>query len=135
MEGPGLCFLLLLSSVAGLENGLGRTPPMGWMSWERFRCNTDCKTYPEDCIRYCQPLSVVLVLVMPIFQFTPITKPHLTCAQRSLMILTEDFTFHLNVLISYTPKNEHHSFTKNKYLKQIFILLVLYVQEVVTHFI
>jgi len=23
---------------------------MGWMSWERFRCNTDCKTYPEDCI-------------------------------------------------------------------------------------
>ena len=51
------------------------------------------------------------------------------------MILTEDFTFHLNILISYTPKNEHHSFTKNKYLKQIYILLVLYVQEVVTHFI
>ena len=27
----------------GLENGLARTPPMGWLSWERFRCNTDCK--------------------------------------------------------------------------------------------
>jgi len=34
----------------GLENGLARTPPMGWLSWERFRCNTDCKTDPEFCI-------------------------------------------------------------------------------------
>ena len=34
-----------------LENGLARTPPMGWMSWERFRCNTDCATYPDTCIR------------------------------------------------------------------------------------
>ena len=24
-----------------LENGLSRTPPMGWLAWERFRCNTD----------------------------------------------------------------------------------------------
>lgn len=24
--------------------------PMGWMSWERFRCITDCKTYPKECI-------------------------------------------------------------------------------------
>ena len=24
----------------GLENGLARTPPMGWLAWERFRCNT-----------------------------------------------------------------------------------------------
>jgi len=23
---------------------------MGWMSWERFRCITDCKTYPKECI-------------------------------------------------------------------------------------
>ena len=37
--------------VLSLENGLARTPPMGWMSWERFRCNTDCVNYPEDCIR------------------------------------------------------------------------------------
>ena len=75
MEGPGLCFLLLFSSVVGLENGLGRTPPMGWMSWERFRCNTDCKTYPEDCIRYFSLLSVLIVLIMSIFRITSITKP------------------------------------------------------------
>lgn len=23
---------------------------MGWLSWERFRCTTDCKNYPDDCI-------------------------------------------------------------------------------------
>ena len=31
-------------------NGLARTPPMGWMSWERFRCETDCAHYPDTCI-------------------------------------------------------------------------------------
>lgn len=34
-----------------LENGLARTPPMGWMAWQRYRCNVDCDNYPEDCIR------------------------------------------------------------------------------------
>ncbi|KAK6642561.1 hypothetical protein RUM43_004063 [Polyplax serrata] len=33
-----------------LENGLARTPPMGWLTWERFECTTDCTTYPDDCI-------------------------------------------------------------------------------------
>lgn len=27
-----------------------KTPPMGWMSWERFRCNVDCTALPNDCI-------------------------------------------------------------------------------------
>ncbi|CAG8487037.1 2233_t:CDS:10 [Diversispora eburnea] len=27
--------------VLGLENGLGRTPPMGWNSWNHFGCNVD----------------------------------------------------------------------------------------------
>ena len=34
----------------GLDNGLALTPPMGWLSWERFRCNTDCHHDPEFCI-------------------------------------------------------------------------------------
>lgn len=33
-----------------LDNGLAKTPPMGWMSWQRFRCLIDCKKYPDDCI-------------------------------------------------------------------------------------
>jgi hypothetical protein len=35
--------LLLLTSqlVAGLENGLALTPPMGWLAWERFRLGMD----------------------------------------------------------------------------------------------
>jgi len=45
-----LLVAIAVGGVLALENGLARTPPMGWMSWERFRCNTDCTTYPEDCI-------------------------------------------------------------------------------------
>ncbi|XP_071512171.1 alpha-N-acetylgalactosaminidase-like isoform X4 [Panulirus ornatus] len=36
--------------VRGLENGLARTPPMGWLAWQRFRCNTDCVNDPHNCI-------------------------------------------------------------------------------------
>mmetsp|Transcript_29962 Transcript_29962/g.95861 ORF Transcript_29962/g.95861 Transcript_29962/m.95861 type:complete len:438 (+) Transcript_29962:56-1369(+) len=54
--------LLPLASVA-LDNGVARTPPMGWMTWERFRCTADggdvagggtsqpsCAEDPENCI-------------------------------------------------------------------------------------
>lgn len=27
---------------------------MGWMAWERFRCDIDCFDDPENCIRYDQ---------------------------------------------------------------------------------
>ena len=47
--------ILLVIGVCGyvnaLDNGLALTPPMGWLTWERFRCNTDCKNDPENCIR------------------------------------------------------------------------------------
>jgi len=46
-------FLLLslaVSGAAALNNGLARTPPMGWLAWERFRCNTDCDNDPHNCI-------------------------------------------------------------------------------------
>lgn len=38
--------------VDALNNGLALTPPMGWMSWQRFRCIIDCDLYPDECIRY-----------------------------------------------------------------------------------
>lgn len=41
---------LLFSQTQALENGLARTPPMGWMHWQRFRCITNCTLYPDDCI-------------------------------------------------------------------------------------
>lgn len=31
--------LLLAISALALDNGLGKTPPMGWNSWNRFHCN------------------------------------------------------------------------------------------------
>ena len=45
-----ICFGYLFTSIYGLDNGLARRPPMGWLSWMRFACEIDCKTYPDDCI-------------------------------------------------------------------------------------
>lgn len=48
-----LCVFILLGcqQSLALNNGLALTPPMGWLSWERFRCNLDCKNDPDNCIR------------------------------------------------------------------------------------
>merc|ERR1712130_474929 len=55
----GLTIILWLMLYSGVTSkrvappgpdGLAKTPPMGWMSWERFRCNTDCKKDPDSCI-------------------------------------------------------------------------------------
>jgi alpha-galactosidase len=45
-----LFFIKQLVIVAALENGLARTPPMGWLAWERYVCEIDCKLYPGECI-------------------------------------------------------------------------------------
>jgi len=45
-----LSLVCMMNRVQSLENGLARTPPMGWLAWERFRCNTDCENDPEFCI-------------------------------------------------------------------------------------
>lgn len=47
-----LVALAMIGGLAeGLDNGLARLPPIGWMSGERFGCQTDCDNYPNDCIR------------------------------------------------------------------------------------
>lgn len=45
-----LCLQLNVFNVNALENGLALKPPMGWMSWQRYRCITDCDKYPDECI-------------------------------------------------------------------------------------
>jgi alpha-galactosidase len=45
--GLRICFLAVLSlsafsdQTAALDNGLSRTPPMGWNTWNKFGCNLD----------------------------------------------------------------------------------------------
>ena len=36
-----LVFLVLANACCGLDNNLGRTPQMGWNSWNHFRCNVN----------------------------------------------------------------------------------------------
>lgn len=45
-----LLVLLLAGECQGNDNGLASQPPRGWISKERFQCNTDCMNYPDDCI-------------------------------------------------------------------------------------
>ncbi|KAF7666556.1 hypothetical protein LDENG_00101500 [Lucifuga dentata] len=46
-----LVFALALSvPTFALDNGLMMTPPMGWLAWERYRCNIDCESDPKNCI-------------------------------------------------------------------------------------
>ena len=60
---PSGLALLYAHTAGALDNGLARTPPMGWMTWERFRCTADggdvagggasqpsCAEDPENCI-------------------------------------------------------------------------------------
>ncbi|KAH8874613.1 Alpha-N-acetylgalactosaminidase [Schistosoma japonicum] len=42
--------MLIHSCVLCLDNGLARTPPMGWMAWLQSRCFVDCHEYPNYCI-------------------------------------------------------------------------------------
>ena len=41
MEKMKFCLLfgILFQIIFSLDNGLGRTPQMGWNSWNRFGCN------------------------------------------------------------------------------------------------
>ena len=39
---PLLLPLILVHIATALDNGLARTPPMGWMAWQRFRCEKNC---------------------------------------------------------------------------------------------
>ncbi|XP_078130759.1 alpha-N-acetylgalactosaminidase-like [Sander vitreus] len=49
-----LAVLLFVSALFvatfALDNGVMRTPPMGWLAWERFRCDIDCEHDPKNCI-------------------------------------------------------------------------------------
>lgn len=54
---------LLASSAMALDNGLALTPPMGWMTWQRFRCVTDCATYPDSCVSHKNVMDQAKLLV------------------------------------------------------------------------
>lgn len=42
--------ILFSRRAFSLDNGVALTPPMGWLSWERFGCNIDCDEYELSCI-------------------------------------------------------------------------------------
>eukprot|EP01084_Bolivina_argentea_P065693 119742_1 len=44
-----LC-ILLNCSIFAEDNGLALTPPMGWLSWVKFKCAVNCTKSPEGCI-------------------------------------------------------------------------------------
>ena len=48
---PALVALVSAPTAAdGMRNGVGVTPVMGWLNWERFRGNVDCVADGGNCI-------------------------------------------------------------------------------------
>lgn len=45
-----LILLIIIPHIWTLHNGKALTPPMGWLAWERFKCNTNCDRDPQNCI-------------------------------------------------------------------------------------
>ncbi|KAA0720854.1 Alpha-N-acetylgalactosaminidase [Triplophysa tibetana] len=51
MQRAAVLLVLAFSlSAFSLDNGQMRTPPMGWLAWERYRCDIDCQNDPQNCI-------------------------------------------------------------------------------------
>ena len=57
-----LCLGLALGVVTGLDNGVARKPPLGWLSWQRYRCNMDCKNDPDNVRSLFFPLRLTLLV-------------------------------------------------------------------------
>ncbi|VDO42461.1 unnamed protein product [Haemonchus placei] len=45
-----LAALSVIDTGWSLDNGLARRPPMGWMTWATFLCETNCEMFPHYCI-------------------------------------------------------------------------------------
>ncbi|UXI16833.1 hypothetical protein NH340_JMT02776 [Sarcoptes scabiei] len=45
-----LIIVEMVIPISAWDNGLLRTPPMGWLSWLRFTCEINCEQYPNSCI-------------------------------------------------------------------------------------
>lgn len=45
-----LIFVSFTTNVQSLENGLERTPAMGWISWIGYGCDTTCHSQSDDCM-------------------------------------------------------------------------------------
>jgi len=45
------------------DNGLAKTPPMGWLSWNTFYCEKNCKDMPEHCFSEDQITSISSVMI------------------------------------------------------------------------
>jgi alpha-N-acetylgalactosaminidase len=42
--------VILIGTIWAKIPSIAPTPPMGWLVWERFRCNVDCVKDPHNCI-------------------------------------------------------------------------------------
>ncbi|CAB3226159.1 unnamed protein product [Arctia plantaginis] len=51
-------FIFSLNQVDLLENGVARTPPMGWMSWGYYMCSIKCERESDKCLNEQLIMSV-----------------------------------------------------------------------------
>ncbi|CAK9297102.1 unnamed protein product [Gordionus sp. m RMFG-2023] len=61
-------FFTYISIASSFKNDISSTPPMGWMAWGKFMCNTDCIKYPNACINEKLFMDMVDMLVLKGFK-------------------------------------------------------------------
>lgn len=78
-----VCFEQSILNVNALDNGLALTPPMGWMSWQRYRCILGKSRIFVNWIRHKNKFSArKMLLLFDIFFI--ISHSKINYVQRSL---------------------------------------------------
>ena len=90
-------FLFCISTSYGLDNGVGRTPPMGWMAWERFRDVVDCTSFPDRCVSEKLIKEHIDILSQPEWQeagyeYVDIDDTWMSTSRNSLNVLSWNAT-------------------------------------------
>ena len=100
------------------RNNLARTPPMGWMSWQEFRCDVDCVNDPDHCINEQLYMGQADALVKGGYAAAGYNSIHIDdcwmAAQRdptTKKLVVSMYTY--NTFIMFNLKNKTHVFIFN----------------------
>lgn len=84
----------VLQPASGLDNGAATRPPMGWLSWERWRCFVDCDLDPANCLGERLVLETAARMVQVRVTRTSLVAPYglyITCYKRiSRFVMAQD---------------------------------------------
>ena len=115
-----LSLLSLLPLASPLDNGLATTPPMGWLAWERFRCNTDCVNDPHNCIRWVGIIDIRWKRILLIYSDILILFSMIICWKNEKQAVASKALFYLGAIaklhLFYMQRNSTFSGLMNYHI-------------------